>query len=189
MKIIVGLGNPGKEYELTHHNMGFLTVDEIANRFNVQVNKLKFKALLGEFNLNGEKVILVKPQTYMNSSGEAVRPIMDFYKVAPEDLILIYDDIDLPLGNIRVKGQGSAGTHNGMRSVIYQLQYDNFPRIRIGIGGPGDIPLINFVTMKITDSEAPVLKESVLHAADAAEVIIRSGVQEAMMRFNVKVQK
>jgi len=184
MKIICGLGNPGKEYELTHHNMGFLAVDELANKLSVSVNKLKFKALIGETNINGEKVILVKPQTYMNLSGEALKPLMDFYKAKPEDLLVIYDDIDLELGHLRVRTKGSAGTHNGMKSIIYSLQYDNFARVRIGMGNSGNIPLVNFVLMKISDDEAPILKKAVVRAAEASQCFIKKGIDEAMRIYN-----
>lgn len=189
MKIICGLGNPGKLYELTHHNMGFLAIDELAERLNIKVNKLKFKALLGEGRIGDEKVILVKPQTYMNLSGEALRPIMEFYKASPADLMVIYDDIDLPLGAIRVRGKGSSGSHNGMKSIIYQLQYDNFPRCRIGLGDHGQIPLDKFVLAGITDLEAPILRDAVSRAADAAECWTREGIAEAMARYNAKERK
>lgn len=185
MKIICGLGNPGRQYELTHHNMGFLAVDEIAGRFNVQVKKLKFKALLGEFNLNGEKVILVKPQTFMNASGEALRQVMDFYKAQPDELLLIYDDIDIPTGALRMREKGSAGSHNGMKSVIYQLQYDNFPRLRVGIGTrDANVPLMNYVLAGISDSEAELLKPAILKAADAAEIWIKQGIKPALLFAN-----
>ena len=135
MKIIAGLGNPGREYENTKHNVGFLTIDILAEKYGIKVNKIKFKGLVGEGMIGGQKVLLVKPQTYMNLSGQCIREVMAFYKLDPEDLTVIYDDIDLPMGNLRIRKKGSAGTHNGMRSIIYDLQEDGFPRIRIGIGG------------------------------------------------------
>jgi len=185
MKIICGLGNPGKEYELTHHNMGFLAIDELADKLGISMNKLKLKALMGEGMINGEKVILVKPQTYMNLSGEAVKPIMDFYKAEAKDLLVIYDDIDLELGHLRVRTKGSAGSHNGMKNIIFQLQYDNFPRVRIGLGNSGPIPLVNFVLMKISDTEAPILKKAVVRAAEAAQCFITKGIDETMKIYNV----
>ena len=185
MKIICGLGNPGKQYEYTHHNMGFLALDEIAGRFGVSVKKLKFKSLLGETSLFGEKIVLVKPQTFMNNSGEAVREVMNFYKAGPEDLFIIYDDIDMERGRLRVRASGSSGSHNGMKSVIYQLRYDNFPRCRIGIGGSGNVPLISFVLSQISDEEAKVLMPAVSKAADAAIVWAQYGIKAAMDFANV----
>ena len=126
MKIIAGLGNPGKEYENTKHNVGFLTIDILAEKYDIKVNKIKFKGLVGEGMIGTEKVILVKPQTYMNLSGQCIREIVAFYKLDMEDLVVIYDDIDLPMGNLRIRKKGSAGTHNGMRSIIYDLQMTDF---------------------------------------------------------------
>ena len=185
MKIICGLGNPGRQYEMTHHNMGFLTVDEIAGRLGVQINKLKFKALLGETMLFGEKVILVKPQTFMNNSGESLREIMSFYKADPEDLFVIYDDIDLETGALRIRASGSSGSHNGMKSVIYQLQYDDFPRCRVGIGTRENIPLISYVTSQISEDEWEVLGPAISKAADAALVWVQYGIKAAMDFANV----
>lgn len=185
MKIICGLGNPGKQYETTHHNMGFLAIDEIAGRLGVSVNKLKFKALLGETMLFGEKLLLVKPQTFMNNSGESLREVMNFYKAEPEDLFVIYDDIDLHTGDIRVRKSGSSGSHNGMKSVIYQLQYDDFPRCRIGIGDRGNVPLISHVLSQISDEEAPLIEAAVKKASDAALIWVQYGIKAAMDFANV----
>lgn len=134
MYIIAGLGNPGKKYENTRHNMGFTAIDLLAEKFGIKVNKLRFKALTGEGRIAGQKVLLIKPQTYMNLSGESVRMALDYYKEPPENLIVIYDDIDIPTGSIRIRKKGSAGTHNGMRNILYQIQSEDFPRIRVGIG-------------------------------------------------------
>ena len=134
MYVIVGLGNPGKKYENTRHNMGFMAIDLLADKFGIKVDKIKHKALIGEGRIANQKVLLAKPQTYMNLSGESVREILSYYKVDVENLIVIYDDIDIPTGTIRIRKFGSAGTHNGMRSVVYQLKSDRFPRIRVGIG-------------------------------------------------------
>ena len=136
MYIICGLGNPGKDYESTRHNLGFMTLDVLSSRLGISVNKLKFRALIGEGRIGSEKVVLVKPQTYMNLSGEALRPIMEFYKEDPSHLLVVYDDIDLEPGTIRIRPFGSAGTHNGMRSVIYQLQTD-LPLLVIYVGAAG----------------------------------------------------
>ena len=187
MYIICGLGNPGKKYENTRHNLGFLTIDRIAEALSVSVDRSKFKAMIGETRIAGEKVLLVKPQTYMNLSGEAVRDIVNFYKVPVENLIVIYDDLDLPLGTLRIRKFGSAGTHNGMRSVIYQLNSDRFPRIRIGIGEENrSRDLVDFVIGGFTKETAPIARESVLLAAQAAVSILEDGIDKAMNRFNTK---
>lgn len=180
MIIICGLGNPGREYENTRHNMGFLTLDLLSDRLGIPIKKIKHKALLGEGYAGGEKVILVKPQTFMNLSGLSVRPLAEFYKVEPEDLLVVYDDIDLPVGEIRIRRKGSAGTHNGMRSVVCQLGRDDFPRIRIGIGDSGGIPLEKYVLTSYTQQERPLLAEAVSRAAQACEIFIRRGLDEAM---------
>ena len=186
MYIICGLGNPGKQYEDTRHNMGFKTLDVLSSRLGIAVTKLKFKALIGEGRLGDEKVVLVKPQTYMNLSGESLRPLMDFYKETPEHLIVVYDDVDLNLGALRIRAFGSSGSHNGMKSVIYHLQYDNFPRIRIGLGDHGDIPLDRFVIAKPSEEEQKILAQSILDAADAAVCIVEKGIDEAMQKYNRK---
>lgn len=186
MYIICGLGNPGKQYEDTRHNMGFKTLDVLSSRLGIQITKLKFKALLGEGMIGSEKVVLVKPQTFMNLSGEALRPIMDFYKETAEHLIVIYDDIDIPLGALRIRPSGSSGSHNGMKSVIYQLQYDNFPRIRVGLGDHGVIPLDKFVIGKVPSSDQKILAEAINEAADAAICIVEKGLNEAMQKHNHK---
>jgi len=184
MYLICGLGNPGRLYAHTRHNMGFLTIDVLSERLGIPVSKLKFKALVGEGRIGSEKVVLVKPQTYMNLSGEALRPLAEFYKPEHSHLIVVYDDVDLPLGRTRVRASGSSGTHNGMRSVIYQLQYDDFPRVRIGLGPSGDIPMDKFVIGHWTREEQPVLAKAVLRAADACETIVREGIEQAMQKYN-----
>ena len=184
MYMIVGLGNPGRLYMKTRHNMGFMTVDVLADRLGVRMDRLRFKAKTGEGRIGTEKVILVKPQTYMNLSGDAVRPLVEYYKIQPDHLILVYDDVDLPLGRTRIRPSGSSGTHNGMRSVIYQLQFDNFPRVRIGLGPHGDIPLDKFVIGYWTELERPELAKAVLRAADACETIVTEGVDAAMQKYN-----
>ena len=152
MYIIAGLGNPGKKYENTRHNMGFTAIDLLAEKFGIKVNKLRFKALTGEGRIAGQKVLLIKPQTYMNLSGESVRMALDYYKEPPENLIVIYDDIDIPTGSIRIRKKGSAGTHNGMKSIIYDLQFDDFPRLRIGIGTDRKEDMIHFVLFNYFDN-------------------------------------
>ncbi|MDD2217319.1 MAG: aminoacyl-tRNA hydrolase [Eubacteriales bacterium] len=189
MYIIVGLGNPGRQYEKTRHNMGFIAVDKIAEELGIRVDKIKFKALVGEGNFCGQKVILVKPQTYMNLSGRAVKEITDFYKLDLENLIVIYDDIDINLGKIRIRKRGSAGTHNGMRDIIYHLYDDGFPRIRIGIGNSEGRNLKSFVIGKITKEDVPLLEDAINRASRAALAIIENGIDAAMNGYNVREKK
>lgn len=186
MYVIAGLGNPGKKYENTRHNMGFITIDQLAEKHNIKVDKLKFKALVGEGRIAGQKVLLVKPQTYMNLSGESIREVMNFYKLEPENLIVIYDDIDIEAGALRIRKFGSAGTHNGMKSVVYQLQSDRFPRIRLGIGSQKKGDLVNFVIGGFSKEEVPALEGAVNHAVLAIECIIEDGIDKAMNQFNTK---
>ena len=186
MYVIAGLGNPGKKYENTRHNMGFITIDQLAEKHNIKVDKLKFKALVGEGRIAGQKVMLVKPQTYMNLSGESIREVMNFYKLEPENLIVIYDDIDIEAGTLRIRKFGSAGTHNGMKSVVYQLQSDRFPRIRLGIGSQKKGDLVNFVIGGFSKEEVPVLEEAVNYAVLATECIIEDGIDKAMNQYNTK---
>ena len=186
MYVIAGLGNPGKKYENTRHNMGFITVDQLAIKHDIKVDKLKFKALVGEGRIADQKVLLVKPQTYMNLSGESIRQVMHFYKLDPEKLIVIYDDIDIELGALRIRKFGSAGTHNGMKSVVYQLQSDRFPRIRIGIGSQKKGDLVDFVIGGFSKEEVPVLEETVTKAVSAIECILEEDVDIAMNRYNTK---
>lgn len=189
MYIICGLGNPGKEYENSRHNMGFLTMDVLSSRLGIPLKKLKCKALIGEGRISGEKVVLVKPQTYMNLSGESLRPLMDFYKEDVSKLLVVYDDIDLAVGDIRIRRNGSGGTHNGMRSIIYQLGTESFPRIRIGIGDHGIIPLEKYVLMNYTKEERPALAEAVLNASRACEIFVAEGIDQAMKTFNKNPSK
>lgn len=186
MYIIVGLGNPGKKYENTRHNLGFMTIDVLGENHGISVEKIKFKALVGEGRIAGQGVILVKPQTYMNLSGESVREVMNFYKVPTENLIVIYDDLDISVGQIRIRKFGSSGTHNGMKSVIYQIKSDRFPRIRLGIGSDNKGDLKNFVTGGFNRREKPLVKECVEKAAEAVEVIISEGIESAMNNYNTK---
>lgn len=186
MYIIVGLGNPGRKYENTRHNLGFITIDRLASKHDIKVDKIKFKALVGDGRIAGQKVLLVKPQTYMNLSGESVREVANFYKVEPDEIIVIYDDLDLPLGNLRIRKSGSAGTHNGMKSVVYQLKSDQFPRVRIGIGQNGDKDIIDFVIGGFRKEEVPILKDTVDKAVMAIESMIGETVDIAMNKYNSK---
>lgn len=185
MYIIVGLGNPGSKYENTRHNMGFKAIDAMASEFGIDVNRAKFKGLIGEGRIGSEKVILLKPQTYMNLSGQSVREIMNFYKIPEENLIVIYDDFDLPIGSIRVRKSGGPGTHNGMKSVIQELGSRKFPRVRVGIGS-SDGSTIQFVIGKVGKDEQQILNEAAEAAASAATDIIRIGIENAMNIHNTR---
>lgn len=185
MYCIVGLGNPGLKYENTRHNAGFLTIDYLAHKYRIDVRKSKFKSLYGQGLISGHKVMLVKPQTYMNNSGEAIREIRNFYKFDIDKLIVIYDDIDIEFGTIRIRKKGSAGTHNGMKSIIYQIQDDKFPRIKIAVGKkPEYMDLANFVLSGFTEKEAEVIREEIKLAANSIETIIESGIDMSMNKFN-----
>lgn len=185
MYIIAGLGNPGSKYENTRHNMGFKAIDAMASEFGIDVNRAKFKGLIGEGRIGGEKVILLKPQTYMNLSGQSVREIMNFYKIPEENLIVIYDDFDLPIGSIRVRKSGGPGTHNGMKSVVQELGFRKFPRVRVGIGS-SDGSTIQFVIGKVGKDEQQILNEAAEAAASAAADIIRIGIENAMNIHNTR---
>lgn len=186
MYVIAGLGNPGRKYENTRHNMGFLAVDRLAEKHGIKVSKIRHKALIGDGNISGQRVLLVKPQTYMNLSGESLREVMDYYNVDIGNLIVIYDDLDLETGALRIRKKGSAGSHNGMKSVVGQLQSQDFPRIRIGIGKSGGLDWKDFVTGKVGKQERDVLAEAIARAADAAECIIDRGIDRAMNEYNIK---
>ena len=185
MYYIVGLGNPGLQYENTRHNVGFLTIDYLAKKYDIKVKKLKFKSLYGQGEISGQKVMLIKPQTYMNNSGEAVRDLKNFYKFEDDKLIVILDDIDIDFGKIRIKKKGSAGTHNGMKSIIYQIQTDNFPRIKIAVGQkPSYMDLASFVLSGFTKYEADIVREEIINAAEACQMIINDDIDKAMNKYN-----
>ncbi len=186
MYVIVGLGNPGSKYDNTKHNVGFETIDYMARELSISVKKLKHKALIGEGNYKGEKIILVKPQTYMNLSGDSVMSICKYYDLAMENLIVIYDDIDIDLGAVRIRKKGSAGSHNGMKDIIYKLRADNFPRIRVGIGKSDKMPLKNYVLSGFTKSEIPDIEKAIITASDACLCAIEHDVDIAMNRYNKK---
>ncbi len=186
MYIIAGLGNPGKKYENTRHNIGFITLDLLAERNDIKINKIKHKALVGEGRISGQKVLLVKPQTYMNLSGQSLREVMSYYKEDVSRLIVIYDDIDIPMGSVRIRKKGSAGTHNGMRSIVYDLQSDQFPRIRIGIGKERRSDLRDFVIGGFSKEEKEPLENAVRRAAAAAECIVEKGIDKAMNEYNIR---
>ena len=184
--IIVGLGNPGKKYENTRHNVGFTTVDLLADRLNTNVIKKKFDALIGEGSLAGEKIVIIKPQTYMNLSGESIIQALKWYKINLSNLLIIYDDVDLEVGTIRIRARGSAGTHNGMRSIVDFINSEDFPRIRVGIGMPPnpDYELANYVLSRFSQSEDEDIKTAIGNAADATYLIIQKGISCAMNKYN-----
>jgi len=186
MYIIAGLGNPGREYDMTRHNIGFEVIDYLADKYNVKVNKLKFKSLFCEIKVGGEKVYLIKPQTFMNLSGEAIREFSAFYKIPTENIIIINDDISLEAGKIRLRRKGSAGGHNGLKSIIYQLNSDEFPRIKMGVGAPkhADYDLADYVLGRFTKEEIPVLEDAIIRASKAAEEIISRGIDSAMNKYS-----
>lgn len=183
MFLIVGLGNPGIQYENTRHNIGFKVIDNIAKEYNIEINRQKFKGVYGEGFINGEKVILLKPTTYMNLSGESIREVVDFYKLTCEDIVVIYDDISLDVGRLRIREKGSAGGHNGIKSIIAHLGTDVFPRIKVGVGQP-NVDLVNYVLGKFTDEEMEVLSESIDASTKAVSEIIKYDVNTAMNKFN-----
>ncbi|WP_291632589.1 aminoacyl-tRNA hydrolase [Clostridium sp.] len=183
MYLVVGLGNPGDEYRHTRHNVGFDVIDLMADKYNVHVNRIKFKGVYGEVNITGEKVILLKPSTYMNLSGESVREAASFYKIPNENIIIIHDDISLDAGKLRIRSKGSAGGHNGLKSIIESLSSDIFVRIKIGVGQP-ERSLIPHVLGRFS-KEDRVLVEKIFEATiKAAQTIIAEGCTEAMNQFN-----
>jgi PTH1 family peptidyl-tRNA hydrolase len=185
MTIIAGLGNPGSQYQQTRHNVGFDTLDFLAAQYRLTSFKYKHKALVAEGNMQGSRVMLVKPQTYMNNSGESLREILDYYKIEPARLIVIYDDIDLDVGKLRIRSKGSAGTHNGMRSIISHLNTVEFPRIRIGVGKPvPPMDLADFVLSRFSQEERKLINEAVEKAALAAATIVCASVEAAMSKYN-----
>ena len=183
MFLIVGLGNPGKEYDGTRHNIGFAAIDYIADKYNIELNRIKFKGVFGEGLINGKKVILLKPTTYMNLSGESIREVVNFYKISNEEIIVIYDDISLEVGRIRIREKGSHGGHNAIKSIIANLGTDVFPRVKIGVGAPKG-NLVSHVLGKFSDEEVEILRESIKASSDATSIIISNNTKEAMNKLN-----
>ena len=185
MYLIVGLGNPEPEYSRTRHNMGFDVINKLADKFNIDVKKQKFSGLYGTGTIENEKVILVKPQTYMNLSGECVKPFADFYKVDNDHILVIYDDIDILTGTIKIRKKGGPGTHNGMKSLVHELDTTEFPRIRVGTGTTDKIVnLISYVITKVNDTEYLKLQEGIEKATDAVIEILKVGIDNAMNKLN-----
>ena len=188
MYIIVGLGNPGRNYEGTRHNAGFGVIDTLAEQENIPVLEKKHKAVIGKGYIGGVKVVLAKPQTFMNLSGESIRELTDYYKIDPEqELIVISDDVSLEPGQIRIRKKGSAGGHNGLKNIIACLGSDQFQRIRVGVGEkPAAYDMVDYVLGHFTESERKLIKQAQDEAADAVRVIMQDGADAAMNRFNQK---
>ena len=184
--IVAFLGNPESKYERTRHNAGFMAAEVLAEKHKIKTNKLKFHAFTALEDFGGERVFFMRPTTYMNLSGDAVAPAAAFYKIPPERVIVVFDDMALPPGKLRVKRNGSAGGHNGIKSIIAKLGTDQFPRVKIGIGSPPhpDYDVIDWVIGKMSDAEYKTIREAAERAVDAAEEIIRNGVNEAMNKYN-----
>lgn len=185
MYLIAGLGNPGKEYEKTRHNVGFTAIDYLAYKYNISVSKIKFKGIYGDGIIGGEKCILLKPQTYMNLSGESVREISEYFKIDTDKIIVVYDDVALEPGKVRIRPKGSAGGHNGMKSIIYQLQSDEFVRVRFGVGEP-EHDMTNHVLGKFSEADGNKVSDAIRTLPEIIESIIRKGVNDAMNKFNGK---
>ena len=184
--LIVGLGNPGQKYEHTRHNMGFLTVDLLAEQLNVKLNKVKFKSAYNIVRFGGQKCLVMKPQTYMNLSGEAVREAAQFYKIPADHVLVIYDDVSLPVGKLRVRPTGSAGGHNGIKNIISQCNTDQFPRIKIGVGAPPhpDYDVVDWVLGSFSEADRKALIPALDRAVAAVPVILSDGVAQAANLYN-----
>ena len=186
MKVIIGLGNPGMKYAGTRHNIGFDTVTALADKYNIKINNKKFNGLIGDGFIGGEKVLLVQPQTYMNLSGECVGQIADFFKIEPENLIVICDDINLDTGRLRIRAKGSAGGHNGLKNIIAHLGTEAFPRIRVGVGEKTEgWDLADYVLARFSKDDEPVMREAIKNAVGAVETWISDDIGTAMNRFNI----
>jgi peptidyl-tRNA hydrolase, PTH1 family len=185
MKLIVGLGNPGKQYDKTRHNIGFEVIDELADQLNIPLNQSKFKGLFGIGSHKGEKVVLLKPLTYMNLSGESIRAIMDYYQIELEDFLVIYDDLDLPVGKIRLRQKGSAGGHNGIKSTVAHLGTQEFNRIRIGIDRPRNgMKVPDYVLGRFNEEDLPSTKEAVKKSSEACKAWLEKPFLQVMNEFN-----
>lgn len=191
MFLIAGLGNPKREYDNTRHNIGFDMIDAMAEKYHISVRNIKNRAMTGQGIINGQKVILVKPLTFMNLSGESIRPLVDYYKIdAGRELIVVSDDINLPAGQIRIRKKGSAGGHNGLKNIIAQLGSEEFQRIRIGVGGkPENYDLADYVLGHFTKEEKSLMEKMVSMAVEAAELMLMGDTDKAMNEYNRKAEK
>jgi PTH1 family peptidyl-tRNA hydrolase len=186
VKLIAGLGNPGSEFEHTRHNIGFEVINALSQANGLPLDKLKFNAQFGKGKIEGEDVLLVKPLTYMNLSGEALSPIMNFYQIPIEDILVVYDDLDLPIGKIRLREKGSAGGHNGMKSIIQHLGSQEFKRIRVGIGRPiGREKVIDYVLKRFNKEDQPTVDAAIDHARKACEEWLKSPFLKVMNTYNI----
>lgn len=187
--MIVGLGNPGQQYASTRHNTGFMTLDLLAQRLQVKVSKERFQALTAQAVYEGQRLLLVKPQTYMNASGLSVEPAAHYYKLPPERILVLFDDISLPVGKLRIRKNGSAGGHNGLKSLISSLGSDQFPRVKIGVGAKPhpDYDLADWVLSTVSKTEWPDYQSAMEHAADAALCIVKNGCEKAAAEYNGKL--
>lgn len=183
MFLIVGLGNPGNQYKNTRHNVGFDMIDLISNKYNISVNRIKFKGTCGEGTIGGEKVLLLKPSTYMNLSGESISEAVSFYKIPKEKIIILYDDISLEVGRLRIRDKGSAGGHNGIKSIIQHLSSDVFPRIKVGVGGPKG-ELVSHVLGRFSEVDRRRVEKVLFAGIEAVEIIIKQDIIEAMNKMN-----
>ena len=184
--LIVGLGNPGEKYARTRHNAGFLAIDYISQKYSLDVKQVKFKSLVGEVKIGEHRALLMKPQTFMNLSGEAVGEACKFYKIPPENVIVIFDDISLPCGSLRIRRKGSAGGHNGIKSIIQHLGSDNFPRIKLGVGDKphADFDLADYVLSNFSKDEIPLMKQAMEKACNALDYLTDGKIDEAMSKFS-----
>lgn len=184
--LIAGLGNPGKKYEFSRHNAGFLFTEALSEKYDFKINRLKFKALVAEARINGHRCLVMKPQTMMNLSGEAVKEAADFYKIPPEKIIVVFDDISLEPGKLRIRRSGSAGGHNGIKSIIASLGSENFPRIKLGVGAKPnpDYDLAAWVLSSFTKQEGKLLREAADNACRAVEYMVNGDIEQAMSKFN-----
>ena len=182
--LIAGLGNPGLRYRKTRHNMGFMAVDYVSEKFSIKVKKQRCRALTGETNIDGVKVILAKPQTFMNSSGESIRDLLAYYNLTAENLIVIYDDMDILLGKTRIRKNGGSGSHNGMKSILYHLETENFTRIRIGISASDGENTVRYVLSRFTKGQRKAAFAGIENAVEATVEIVKNGVDAAMNKYN-----
>jgi len=186
MYLIVGLGNIGNEYNITRHNIGFEVVDYLSTEYNIKINKTKFKADYGKGKIAGEDVFLIKPRTYMNLSGESVKLFKDYFKIPKENIYIIYDDIELPIGKLRIRKNGGAGTHNGMKSIVKELNTKDFPRFRLGVGSPKHGDLANYVLSRFTQEEIPIIKDLVINTSKAIYTALDKDLDKSMNMYNRK---